>query len=140
MPRPLEERFFDKAEVIPFHECWEWSGSCDKAGYGRITLDGKSLLTHRVSWEIHNGMKIPDGAFICHHCDNPSCVKPEHLYAGSHTDNMRDRLIRGRGPKRFRNSHCRHGHEYTNENSYFHPGTGLRQCRECRRIRHIATR
>lgn len=69
--------------------CWVWTG-CKRQGYG-IMGDGKGgqVSTHRFSWELHFG-PIPDGLIICHTCDNPSCVNPSHLYAGTQSDNMKD--------------------------------------------------
>jgi len=73
--------------------CWEWQGAKDKDGYGKFSL--KSLRTHRYSWVMHFG-KIPKGVFVLHHCDNPSCVRPSHLWLGTHQDNMDDMRRKGR--------------------------------------------
>jgi endogenous inhibitor of DNA gyrase (YacG/DUF329 family) len=81
--------------------CWLWTGHRDRRGYGQLTT--KSLLSHvrktetasRIAWEIHNG-SIPDGMFVCHHCDNPPCVRPDHLFLGTAADNVQDMLKKGR--------------------------------------------
>src|SRR5262245_48340005 len=76
-------------------ECWEWWGSCDAKGYGRLKLNGKSYKAHRLSYEINVG-EIPEGLFICHRCDNKLCVNPKHLYPGTPQDNTNDTAARGR--------------------------------------------
>src|SRR5262245_59597698 len=76
-------------------ECWEWQGNKDKAGYGRIKFKDKYHKAHRLSYEINVG-PVPEGLFICHHCDNPPCVNPNHLYAGTPRDNNNDTVARGR--------------------------------------------
>lgn len=67
-------------------------------GYGQIMQFGKMLAAHRVSFELHYG-PIPLGMFICHSCDNPSCVNPEHLFIGTNKDNQQDAISKGRRKK-----------------------------------------
>jgi len=88
----MEARFLTKVNKID-GGCWEWTGKCDKDGYGRICVDYKTTRTHRVAYELWKG-EIPDGLFVLHSCDNPKCVNPIHLRVGSHEDNMNDRLVR----------------------------------------------
>ena len=93
---PLVERFWSK--VRKTDECWVWTASKDREGYGEIARPGKSagmLGAHRVSWEIHFG-PVPEDMDVLHTCDNPPCVRPDHLYLGTHADNMRDMALRGR--------------------------------------------
>ena len=76
-------------------DCWEWRG--DKRGYyGQIGVHGKTIKTHRLSWELANG-PIPGGMNVLHHCDNPRCVNPHHLFLGTHGDNACDREKKHRG-------------------------------------------
>ena len=93
--RPIAERFWPK--VAKGDGCWEWTGH-RLEGYGRITEggdNGKELGAHRVSWEIHFG-PIPDGLSVLHHCDNPPCVRPNHLFLGTTRDNAKDMGAKGR--------------------------------------------
>jgi len=74
--------------------CWEWQAGL-RTGYGIIKVEGKSLGAHRLSWMIYNG-DMPEGLYVCHKCDNPKCVNPDHLFIGSHSDNMKDAFNKGR--------------------------------------------
>lgn len=75
-------------------ECLEWTGA-RVHGYGYVAKRFGHLRAHRAAWSLANG-PIPDGMFICHHCDNPSCIRLEHLYLGTPQTNMDDRSRRGR--------------------------------------------
>lgn len=75
--------------------CWFWLGSKHPRGYGAFR-GGSTNKAHRYSYEHFIG-PIPDGMSVCHRCDNPSCVNPEHLFVGTHTDNMKDKMSKGRG-------------------------------------------
>lgn len=102
---PIAERFWPKVNKygpVPTHvpeldPCWEWTGAKLKAGYGLIGTEShrRPALTHRLSWELHYG-PIPDGLFVCHYCDNPSCVNPLHLFLGKNQDNVTDMVLKGR--------------------------------------------
>ena len=74
--------------------CWEWTGSKLK-GYGRLYHNGRLVATHRLSWTIHYG-PVPDAIYVCHKCDNRGCVRPSHLFLGTHSDNIRDSVRKGR--------------------------------------------
>lgn len=103
---PLADRFWAKVDKTPGQgpkgECWEWRGM-RKEGYGYITRNGRRQIVSRVSWEIHNG-SIPPGMEICHHCDNPPCVRLDHLFAGTHQENMADMNNKGRWNKTMGNT------------------------------------
>lgn len=98
-----EERFWKK--VVKSQGCWLWSGAKDSCGYGVVVLDGRTRAegrtgpfsgkAHRVMFQLVNG-PIPKGMLVCHHCDNPTCVRPDHLFLGTNQDNQNDRYNKGR--------------------------------------------
>jgi HNH endonuclease len=75
--------------------CWIWTGAKNENGYGILNVKGRGTIASRLAWELEYG-GIPEGKYVLHHCDNPSCVNPDHLYLGSQTDNMRDMELRSR--------------------------------------------
>lgn len=81
-------RFSTKWEAVP-SGCWEWRGRLNDDGYGTLGEGGKNVLAHRLSIRLFRG-ELPEGSLACHRCGVRKCVNPAHLYAGSHTDNMRD--------------------------------------------------
>lgn len=96
------EHFWSHVETGRLDECWIWKGAKrGKTTYGLCIFRGKKQSAHRVSYQINIG-PIPEGLEICHRCDNPSCVNPAHLFAGTHTDNMRDMSRKGRNPAFFK--------------------------------------
>lgn len=92
-----EDRFNSKFTILA-GKCWEWNAGKFTDGYGCFHFEGKEIGAHRAAWRIHNG-PIPNGALVCHHCDNPGCVNPDHLFLGTVTDNNHDRDKKGRGHK-----------------------------------------
>lgn len=102
---PLKDRF----ELNIFYSpdgCWYWLGTFLNNGYGIIRLNYAVIGAHRVSYELYKG-PIPDGLFVLHTCDNKLCVNPNHLYAGTHMQNMMDALERGRFHPVKGSNHCR---------------------------------
>src|SRR5271170_6305273 len=96
----VKKRFWEKVAFIPFHSCYEWTASKHINGYGWFRMKDKMAKAHRISWEIHFG-EIPKGLGVLHACDNPSCVRPEHLFLGTQQDNAIDMIKKGRGTARF---------------------------------------
>lgn len=98
----LEHRFWKNVQMESKNECWKWLGKKDSHGYGEIRIfeegkrERKLEKAHRISWRLMFHKSIPKGVFICHHCDNPGCVNPYHLFLGTHLDNMLDKKHKGR--------------------------------------------
>lgn len=150
--------------------CWLWTGPTGRTGrtgrtgYGRFQVAPYTTQpAHRVSLEMSLGRKLLPSEMACHHCDNPPCVRPDHLFVGDALTNMQDRDAKGRGWGRTRRSdatrakmsaavrarlangyiqanarktHCKRGHEFTEENTRRINGT--RVCRTCDRQLHMA--
>jgi hypothetical protein len=77
--------------------CWDWQGKRQKYGYGCISRGHQgAILAHRAMWQVLTGHDIEKGMCICHTCDRPSCVRPSHLFLGTHADNVRDKVNKGR--------------------------------------------
>jgi len=102
--KPVEERFW--AKVQKTETCWLWTAFRNKAGYGVFGLEhhvhgqqGKNILAPRQAWILTYG-PIPEGQYILHNCDNPSCVRPDHLRLGTLSENTRDMYAKGRGGDR----------------------------------------
>ena len=105
----VNERFFERVQLDLLSGCWNWTGTKNAKGYGRIAGEingqrvaesGRQMLAHRVSWMLHAG-PIPQGpgahgTVIMHTCDNPGCVNPQHLRLGTQADNVKDMVKKGR--------------------------------------------
>jgi hypothetical protein len=98
--RPISERFW--AKVCKTDGCWTWTASTNRYGYGKIGSGGRYggwVQAHRLSFEMAFG-RIPAGMCVLHRCDNPPCVRPDHLFLGSPADNIHDMIAKGRRPMR----------------------------------------
>lgn len=129
------ETFWSKVDTTG--ECWLWlAARIPPYGYGNFggTQDGVRWvkLAHRHAYELAHG-PIPEGMWVLHRCDNPPCVRPDHLFLGTHADNMRDMVAKGRHWAT-KKTHCKHGHPFEGDNLSLLPN-GERVCLTCRRER-----
>ena len=134
--KTIKERFWEKVDKKDDDQCWLWKGSSNGI-YGKLTINGKSISAHRLSYEIHFG-EIPDGegyhgTCVLHKCDTPLCANPNHLFLGSNLDNVQDMCKKGRHKESVK-THCPQGHEYTKDNLYLSK-EGYRHCKICVRKR-----
>lgn len=134
----LADRVLRFSMPEPNTGCWLWLGACDRAGYGHICPPG-GLRTNVRLRRAHCASyfafvdSIPSDMLVCHKCDTPSCVNPQHLWLGTPRENILDMLAKGRRADN-RKSHCLRGHGFTPENTGMAVG-GKRFCRICRRAR-----
>ena len=97
--KKTQERFWSKVELSP--GCWDWTASFRKKTmqYGCFSISGINYRASRISWMLSFG-DIPEGKVVCHSCDNPKCVNPDHLWLGTQRENLRDSQEKGRRPNR----------------------------------------
>jgi hypothetical protein len=141
-----KERFFKKvnksgSEAYP--DCWIWEAGKNSKDYGSFKYyqDKPAIGSHVSSYLFHIG-EVPKGLFVCHRCDNPPCVNPEHLFLDTNSGNMKDMFKKGRNPPQTKKqTHCKKGHSFEE----FEPivyvkkqgrqiGEEYRVCKECKRI------
>lgn len=101
--RPLAVRFWEDVVKAPGDGCWVFTRGTSRHphGYGSLSVNRRETLAHRVSWELAHG-PIPPGLRVLHKCDNPPCVRPDHLFLGTQLDNVRDMWSKGRAKRRAR--------------------------------------
>jgi hypothetical protein len=136
---PAAERFELSIFREPNSGCWLWEGGVIESGYGQFTMNYRNMGAHRASWILHRG-PIPPGTMVCHKCDTPSCVRPDHLFLGNSSTNMLDASAKGRISNGNRaKTHCIHGHELAGRNLMQRKtktGVDGRVCRKCARNRY----
>ena len=108
-----EAQFWDKVN-LPEHrsECWNWTAAT-RNGYGNLKVSQVGLKAHRLSYALHYSV-LPANLLVCHHCDNPLCVNPHHLFLGTDADNTRDKVSKGRQSRRGQNG-TRNGNAKIND-------------------------
>lgn len=96
----FRDSFWSRTKLVVTQRdaCLEWQGSRDSYGYGHVRFNGKLQTASRVAWELLHGSPAPKS--VCHRCDNPACVRPEHLWLGTHRENIDDMVAKGRLPAR----------------------------------------
>lgn len=92
----IEEEFWKRIDIREEDECWSWKGAkLKRGGYGHLTIKNKTIRAHRLAYKYKKGI-IPDGVDVLHHCDNPPCCNPQHLYLGGDAENTKDKWKRNR--------------------------------------------
>lgn len=127
----VAERF--NAKVDRSKDCWIWMAAKCSKQYGQLRVAGKNVAAHRLAWELANGQAPPADKQVCHHCDNPSCVRPDHRFLGTNQENADDMVAKGRAYNQKKKA-CIHGHPFDEANTYI-SADGRRSCNTCREAR-----
>lgn len=129
-PRSFDELNAEFGSRIQKTEtCWLWTGAKISTGYGTIGWHGRTLLAHRVAF-ILGRLGNPFGLFVCHHCDVKLCVRPDHLFLGTNSDNLQDSISKGRFVRaNSKKRQCKRGHPFDEANTRLY--RGHRVCRIC---------
>ena len=124
----LKSYLWERVELEPNTGCWLWSLHLDRYGYGQTAHKSKRITAHRLSYIAFKG-PIPNGLSVCHKCDTPACINPDHLWLGTNKQNAEDSVKKGRRS----HTHCVNGHEFTPENTYIkrHRGKEYKACKIC---------
>lgn len=136
MSRPKKDarqRFESYVDRGAANECWNWTGTLFADGYGALHYEGRPVRAHRLMLFFEKGYPLNDKRFVLHSCDNPRCVNPSHLSLGLAADNIADMVAKGRHASQ-RKTHCPHGHDYSEANTWNQPradGRTVRRCRTC---------
>ena len=127
--KELRERFEEKFIPEPNSGCWLWLAFVAGDGYGKFWEGGANQQAHRISYGLYK-KDVPKELVLDHLCRNRQCVNPEHLEIVTDREN----ILRGIGPSAInaKKTHCKNGHKFTAENTYFHPKRPVRDCRVCR--------
>lgn len=139
MKRNIKERIESRIKKES-SGCWLWTGCVNNKGYGSLSVLGRVEGVHRAYWSIIKG-PIPEGNCVCHICDVPACVNPEHLFLGTYSDNMLDKIEKGHDFNTNK-THCKRGHLFNEKNTRYHTYKNVtgRHCRECEKLRSIRRR
>lgn len=133
-PKPIAQSIEDLSFPDPNSGCWYWCGHLDKDGYAKF----RQTTAYRASYEVFVG-PVPEGYDVDHKCRNRACVNPKHLQCLTHADNVA-LAVHGEKHRNTRKTHCLHGHEFSDENTYIETWRGvvMRKCRACKRQRQAA--